>query len=93
MLVKPQVPTPKDAQPGSQWKDIWAAFQKGTQYLQSLVLYLQGYLGKVEMTVNNQIQQGLAADRPPAGNPNYLYFATDSLHLFIDNGTSWVQIV
>lgn len=93
MLSKPQLPPVPTIQSGSQWSTIWVRFGQLTDYLRSLVLYLQTYLGRVEQAVNAQVQQGPAANRPSPGNPNALYYATDTAHLYIDNGTAWVLIV
>src|SRR5690348_15929913 len=40
------------------------------------------------------VMAGLAADRPPAGQPGRLYFETDTGGgtLFRDSGSSWVQV-
>lgn len=93
MLIKPQLPPPPTIQSGQQWSTIWIRFGQLVDYLRSLVLYLQNYLGQVQSSVDNQIQQGLAADLPPFGNPNRLYWTTDTAHLYIDTGTAWQMIV
>lgn len=38
------------------------------------------------------IMEGTAASRPAAGSLGRLYFATDTLHIFYDNGTSWDDV-
>jgi hypothetical protein len=38
------------------------------------------------------IMEGTAANRPAAGSLGRLYFATDTLHIFYDNGTSWDDV-
>jgi hypothetical protein len=40
-----------------------------------------------------RLRSGLEANRPAAGSPGYVYFATDTGRFYVDTGSAWVQFL
>lgn len=62
-------------------------------YLKAQQALLQQAQSRLSNVINSLSMVGTAAEQPPAGQAGRFYFAADTIHLFIDNGTAWVQLV
>ena len=64
----------------------------GHAYYNTVAKEIRVYDGTNWNAVGGSIEYGLFADRPAAGNAGRVYATTDTQTLYLDNGTTWLQI-
>ena len=84
----PKVPT-RLALPKNLPTDLPSALE----YIQVLTTELQSYVNQMAIYTNNANGADVAANRPSAGYQGRTYWATDTLHFYVDDGSSWIQVV
>lgn len=78
---------------GSQQPPLPKTIEQVPEYLKTQQALVQQVQSRLANVINSLSMVGTAAEMPPAGQAGRFYFAMDTIHFFVDNGTAWVQLV
>ena len=62
-------------------------------FLKELIDSLNQQFDKISNTISGMEGADLLTNRPTAGIRGRVFYATDTLNFFVDDGTSWITLV